>query len=696
MVMRVRHLRGALLAALMTSAGCAALIDLDDPHERPDGSATEAGAHNEGGSVTDHRDANADAKDNSNSDAGPDECTGGFRCNDGNAQRCENGHWGAITACTGDTFICDPSIGCRSCQKDQDCAANASGPACQNNKCVECTTSNTTACPPGVQCKGDNKCGPCPTPGSHVCKGLTTSRTCTATGYDDKSCSDSAPICNSKSGLCAGCTNDPDCLAVSSSLPHCQASSGTCVQCTSSSHCSGSTPNCNIATGTCELCEHQADGTSCGTDGQHFCKSGTCGSCVPGGSCTPANECRQGSFICSGGQKTCSDVGNVVNDTPCKTGYCESGSCVACSPAPGTACTPSACQTGKEICTTSGASCQATGSAPDGTICASGECFGGACKTCGTINWPASNGWTAVSTSGPTRYGHAMTFDSVHGRVIAFGGYPTTGSNGDNGTYTWNGSTWSTPTITTKPPARAYTSMTFDDFHGKAVLYGGFYGSSEYGDTWTWDGVSTAWSPVTCSGNCPQARDQAGLAYDSDRHVVLMFGGQTATGAGLGDTWQLDVGTGAWSPVSPSNSPPAAVAQMAYDAQRKVFVAFIDRGLPGIWEYNAATNTWSDHSSASPSPGKRSHSRIAYDASLKRTVLFGGCVYPDCVGSTNDNYVNDRWEWDGTCWRNTTNSAKSPGVLQLFGLTYDSVRQKTVIFGGDNWPSGPVSSTTWQ
>lgn len=132
---------------------------------------------------------------------------------------------------------------------------------------------------------------------------------------------------------------------------------------------------------------------------------------------------------------------------------------------------------------------------------------------------------------------------------------------------------------------------------------------------------------------------------------------------------------------------------MVYDSVRKVTVA-VGSTWDNVWEYNAALNTWIERTSASsPTPGRRDHMRLAFDATLGRTVIFGGCTMPLCALS---DYQNDRWEWDGTCWRNTTNAQKQPPVLQTPGMVYDAARQKTLIFGGYNTANSTTSGVTYQ
>jgi len=109
------------------------------------------------------------------------------------------------------------------------------------------------------------------------------------------------------------------------------------------------------------------------------------------------------------------------------------------------------------------------------------------------------------------------------------------------------------------------------------------------GDTWTNDG--SRWVHVHVSGPLP--RYFAALAYDSPRHVFVLFGGQTAKGTS-GDTWTWDPRRSKWREMSPAHKPPPRRdAAMAYDPGRQVIV--LSRGLipdQGGGHEAAATWTW--------------------------------------------------------------------------------------------------------
>jgi hypothetical protein len=176
----------------------------------------------------------------------------------------------------------------------------------------------------------------------------------------------------------------------------------------------------------------------------------------------------------------------------------------------------------------------------------------------------------------------------------------------------------------------------------------------------------------------------------------VLFGGHFSdvTNAAYGDTWEWN-GTN-WTQRNPATSPPARVFHaMAWDSVRHVAVLFGGRNTNGgtltdTWEWNGTT--WTQRSPATVPPGRLDH-EMAFDPVRGRCVLHGG-VY------TNPPYT---WEWDGTDW---TVGASMPGqttTRHAFGFCWDGNTQRVLLFGGytagqndETWTygSGAVASYT--
>lgn len=150
--------------------------------------------------------------------------------------------------------------------------------------------------------------------------------------------------------------------------------------------------------------------------------------------------------------------------------------------------------------------------------------------------------------------------------------------------------------------------------------------------------ASGAWQLVTTIHK-PQARDIHGMVYDSLRHVMVLFGGDSSGTSRLNDTWEYD-GVD-WSLINTPQKPSGRV--------------------------NLSTG-------------------MVFDSNRGRTVLFGGL--------TAAGYVNDTWEYDGSTWIQI-NTPTSPTPRDAYAAAFDSTRNVVVLFGGHR-AGGAAMSDTWE
>lgn len=251
---------------------------------------------------------------------------------------------------------------------------------------------------------------------------------------------------------------------------------------------------------------------------------------------------------------------------------------------------------------------------------------------------------------------------------------------------------WQQVTTTVSPPGRYIYGLAYDTQRHVAVLFGGDNtGSARLNDTWEYDGAT--WQQVNPSQSPPgRVNIDQTLVYDSHRQKVVLFGGLGSSDY-LSDTWEYNSIT--WSPVSTDVSPQKRDAHaMAFDNDRNVTVMFGGYASSGAllndtWEYNG---TWQSVSTTQTPPARFHHS-MAYDAQRHVMVLFGGT---DSTGAK----LSDTWEYDGTAWRQITPS-QSPPARDNHSLAYDSARDLVVLFGGagnsgllnDTWE---YDGTTWR
>jgi hypothetical protein len=304
----------------------------------------------------------------------------------------------------------------------------------------------------------------------------------------------------------------------------------------------------------------------------------------------------------------------------------------------------------------------------------------------------AGTGFTWIHATPPQapagRAYAAMSYDSLRSRTVVFGGSSNASSNFAD-TWEWDGTSWTQATPSTSPPGLVGAAMVYDSARGRSVLFGGgLTAAAAPPNTWEWDG--TAWTLRSLAASPPSRLFHA-MAFDAARGVTVLFGG-SGGGLDLGDTWVFD-GTG-WSHLTPATSPsPRFGHAMAFDSVRKRVVLFGGRSngvrQADTWEWDGSNWTQISTSSA---PSARFWHSMAFDSQLGKTRIFGG----DHVAPFSLGPVNDTWEWDGANWtQDVTSSAPSPRAGQ--SMAYDSGRGRSIVFGGtdESFP-GVFYNDTWE
>jgi len=228
-------------------------------------------------------------------------------------------------------------------------------------------------------------------------------------------------------------------------------------------------------------------------------------------------------------------------------------------------------------------------------------------------SWDDTIGWTRVSeqSAAGERAGHAMTYDTARNRAIIFGGASNNLYLDD--TWEWDGvDTWTEipATATTHPPARAFAALAYDPIRAQTILFGGKDSTTQFGDTWAFDGATSTWQ-LLAPTTSPSPRHGAGLAFDATRGTLMLHGG-SANGSALGDTWEWDGET--WRPLDVLSAPPAREApSLAYDS-------FNGRMLL----YDSSEHLWAHTFSSHSRPADRCGNTDTDGDSLV------GCDDPDC------------------------------------------------------------------
>jgi hypothetical protein len=199
----------------------------------------------------------------------------------------------------------------------------------------------------------------------------------------------------------------------------------------------------------------------------------------------------------------------------------------------------------------------------------------------------------------------------------------------------------------------------------------------------SWAQNCLEWKQVTTTG---PARARPGVAYDSQRGVMVLFGGRSSPGGLHGDTWEWDGAT--WQLRAVTGPSPREAHAMTYDSVRGVTVLFggtNGAALGDTWEWDGTS--WTQRMGRGPS--SREQAEMAFDAARGRTVLFGGAGPGPGIG-------NQIWEWDGTAWTQVAPTGPlPPGPRVEFTMAYDNARATVVMFGGYNLVTGTSLADTW-
>ena len=92
----------------------------------------------------------------------------------------------------------------------------------------------------------------------------------------------------------------------------------------------------------------------------------------------------------------------------------------------------------------------------------------------------------------------------------------------------WDGERWRIINAN-GPERRGLGGVAYDSRRNVLVIYGGYTREECYTDTWEWDGET--WSEKTVTG--PGVCDHFSMTYDAARGRIVLFGGQDATQTGM-------------------------------------------------------------------------------------------------------------------------------------------------------------------
>lgn len=260
------------------------------------------------------------------------------------------------------------------------------------------------------------------------------------------------------------------------------------------------------------------------------------------------------------------------------------------------------------------------------------------------------------------------------------------------------------PTDTTTGPCpspRYIASMAFSAKDGAVILYGGYSGTSTLSDTWAWS--LGAWFQLTTTGNPPALQNAAMVsmagqpsAYWSCGGGVMLYGGYDGT-ADTGQTWCLWYNSGAATPswtwgkacYTTSATAPCGPGDMEgegivndYSTGRNILFGGYQSGtdIQNTWKFycnSCSTSYW--YESATTGPAIRDGMGFAYDFGDGYPLLFGG----DSDNAGSCSTLQDTWKvTGGNTWTQITTGGTPPPARAYFSMVYDKYDGYILLFGG--------------
>ncbi len=298
-----------------------------------------------------------------------------------------------------------------------------------------------------------------------------------------------------------------------------------------------------------------------------------------------------------------------------------------------------------------------------------------------------SGEWSRLEVSGAqpsARFAHGAAMDTLRHRMLVFGG-----SLGANETWALalDGTpAWRKLSTLGAMPARASHALVADARQGRLLMIGGRDSVSAHCDVWQMrvreGGI---WLTLPISGDSPPPRWNHIAVLDSSRNRVIVHGGRGASGL-LGDLWALDLGNvPSWHEIAaPGDAPsPRESHAAAIDPARDALLIFggADPDLrDDLFRLSlSGPPQWSRVAPAGGPPAPRRDHTLLLDSPQDRLILFGG--------SGAGGALDDLWRLDlagATQWTPLIPGGDDPGPRSGHTAVYDGLRERMVIFGGDN------------
>lgn len=241
---------------------------------------------------------------------------------------------------------------------------------------------------------------------------------------------------------------------------------------------------------------------------------------------------------------------------------------------------------------------------------------------------------------------------------------------------------------------RSGHSMVWDARDDLLLVFGGINNQGAVlNDLWAYSPSSGSWTQLSASqtvsngntcGTAPAPRMNAAMVWDSVNQKVLLYGGVDTSNTYFGDLWSFDPGTKAWTALQCSGGSPGARASNAvWDGQQMLLLGGSNTNglLKDFWAYTPSGSGGSWQQLTDFPVGPRSYQTMVWDSHDNRLYTFGGL-------DSNGLQQSDFWMYSTTSsWvKVTPSSTNNPlGRQEAIGA-WDSKNNVFLMMGG--WETG--------
>jgi uncharacterized protein (TIGR03437 family) len=310
--------------------------------------------------------------------------------------------------------------------------------------------------------------------------------------------------------------------------------------------------------------------------------------------------------------------------------------------------------------------------------------------TVGVFGWPIRAQeippqWSLAPFTGAVpspRFDAPIAYDPAGRQLLMFGGQDASADRNDLWSYSVDREQWTqiNPSGTPPSPRHGHT-VTFDPVRDRIVVIAG-QGNDFFGDVWAYDIRTNAWIQLSANSSGPLPRYGHSAVYDSKRDRIVISHGFTSEQGRYDDTWAFDLASNSWRDISPTTRPLRRCLHHAvYVTQSDTMLLYggCSSGYGpcpqgDLWSFGFAGNQWTQIA-PNPSPPPRQRYGMTFDSNRNKVILFGGLGGP---------VFNDTWEFDPATqsWKQTAPAGALPAPRYRIESAFVPDLSLAFFFGG--------------